>query len=195
MSLLQSFRAWFHRKILRDRAALWNHQYSRGRWEFLKLPLEIARFDACVYLLRRHAHAGSWLEIGCGEALLQRRLAPNDYQRFVGVDLSSVAIARAQPFAGHRVRYFVADMQQLQLNERFDAVIFAESISYVPHPGQLLRAYARFLNPAGVFIVSLFRNQRTADVWTEIHAATATIDQVTTTNAVGTWDCEVLRLR
>ena len=195
MTFFPSIRAWFRRKILRDRAERWNHQYATGRWEVLKAPIENARFDACIALLRRHAAGGRLLEIGCGEALLQRRLAPGDYQRLVGVDISDVAISRAQAFADNRVRYLVADMQKLELDETFDAVIFTESINYVPRRHQLLRKYARFLNEGGVFIVSIYRNKRSAGIWTEIHSVAAPIDRATTTNEAGAWDCEVLRLR
>src|ERR1051326_2433250 len=99
MTSFRSIRAWFRREILRDRAERWNHQYASGRWEGLKTSGENARLDACVALLRRHAPGGRLLEIGCGEALLQRRLAPSDYQRLVGIDISEVAISRAQAFA------------------------------------------------------------------------------------------------
>ena len=195
MTPFQSVRAWFRRRILRDPAARWNHQYAAGDWEMLKAPGEHARFDACITLLRRHAAGGSLLEIGCGEALLQRRLAPEDYRRFVGVDISDVAITRAQAFADHRVRYLVADMRELELDEKFDAVIFTESIYYVPHCDQLLRNYGRFLKPGGVFVISIYRNKSSAATWVEIHLAAAPIDRVTSTNETGAWDCEVLRLR
>ena len=132
--------------------------------------------------------AACW--IGCGEALLQRRLAPGDYQRLVGVDISDVAINRARVFADDRVRYLVADMQALELDEKFDAVIFTESINYVPRRDQLLRKYARFLNEVGVFIVSIYRNKRSAEVWAEIHSVAAPIESATTTNEAGAWDCE-----
>ena len=135
------------------------------------------------------------LEIGCGEALLQRRLVPNDYRRLVGVDISDVAINRAQVFADNRVRYLVADMQDLELDEKFDAIIFTESIYYHPRPHQLLQRYARFLDKGGVFIISIFRNKGSARTWTKIHSVAAPIDDATATNEAGVWDCEVLRLR
>lgn len=195
MPWLKFIHAWFRREILRGRAERWNHQYAIGRWEVLKAPVENARFDACIALLRRHVAGGRLLEIGCGEALLQRRLAPGDFQRLVGVDISDVAISRARDFADHRVRYLAADMQELELDEKFDAVIFSESINYVRRRNLLLRKYGRFLSDGGVFIVSIYRNKRSAEVWTEIHSVAALIDRATTTNEAGAWDCEVLRLR
>lgn len=187
---------WFRRVVLRDRAARWNHQYASGRWDVLKTPHETARLDACAALLRRHAPGGRLLEIGCGEALLQQRLAPGDFQRFVGVDIAEVAISRARTFAqgDPRVTYLVADMRTLALGETFAAVIFTESIYYVPNCHEVLRAYARFLRDGGVFVISIFQNKRSAEVWAQIHTVTTVIDRITTTNGAGTWDCEVLRL-
>ena len=195
MTALQSFRAWFRRKILRNRAARWDHQYRVGRWDGLKAPVENARLDACVALVRRHAPGGRLLEIGCGEALLQRRLASDDYRRLVGVDLSEVAISRAQVFANSRVSYLVADMRDFEPAEKFDAVVFTESIYYDPHPDHLLRNYGRFLGEGGGFIVSIFRNKGSTAVWAKLHAMAAVVDGITTTNEAGVWDCEVLRLR
>lgn len=190
-----SVRTWFRREILRDRAERWNHHYAIGRWEGLKSPVEHSRLDACVALVRRHAPGGRLLEIGCGEALLQRHFAPPDYRRLVGVDISAVAISRARAFADDRVRYLVADMRALEIDEMFDAVIFTESIYYDPQPHCLLQNLVRFLTENGVFIVSIFRNKGSAETWTKIHSVAAAIDTTTTTNEGGTWDCEVLRLR
>lgn len=196
MPWLNSPAAWFRRVILRDRAARWNHQYASGRWELLKAPQEAARLDACAALLRRHAPGGRLLEIGCGEALLQQRLGPGDFARFVGVDISAVAIARAKAVtAGDpRTTYLVADMRALELTEKFDAVIFTESIYYVPDCDAVLRRYAPLLNDGGVFAISIFQNKRSAEVWAQIHAVTSVIDRTTTKNDAGMWDCEVLRL-
>ncbi|MBS0630938.1 MAG: class I SAM-dependent methyltransferase [Verrucomicrobia bacterium] len=197
MTWLQTLPAWFRRAILRDRAARWNHQYASGRWERLKAPQEAARLDACATLLRRHVPGGRLLEIGCGEALLQQRLASGDFSRFVGVDISAVAIERARVITANdpRVTYLTADMRELELAEKFDAVIFTESIYYVPDPAAVLRRYARLLDPDGVFVVSIFQNKRGAEAWAQIHPVTTVVDRTTTTNAAGSWDCEVLRLR
>ena len=188
-------KAWFRREILRRRADRWDHQYATGRWEGLKAPLEQARFDTCIALLRRHAAGGDLLEIGCGEGLLLQRLSPDDYGEFVGVDISVIAIDQAKLLATNRATFLVADMQRLEIDRKFDAVVFTESIYYVSHRDELLRRYARFLREHGVFVISVFRNSSSQGVWDQIHVAAAPIERATTTNAAGTWDCEVLRLR
>ncbi|MDP1581366.1 MAG: class I SAM-dependent methyltransferase [Candidatus Didemnitutus sp.] len=184
---------WFRGRILRNRAALWNYQYAVGRWEKLKASPEEARLEATAHLLRRHVPAGRVLEIGCGEALLQQRLRPEDYREWLGVDISEVAIQRAQAFAGPNVRYLAADMETLDPDGKFDAIVFTESIYAVPDRVKLLRRYTHFLSPAGLFIVSICRSKRGPQYWSEIHQVTAMIDAITTTNERGIWDCEVLR--
>lgn len=195
MSWLNSTVSWFKRRVLRNQSERWDHQYTTGRWEKLKSPTEQARFDACASFLRRHAPAGRVLEIGCGEALLQQRLAPTDYASWLGADISAVAIAHAQKFATERVRYVVADMTRFAPAGPFDAIVFPESIYYVPQRAALLQRYARLLAADGVFIISIFTTKRSAAVWEEIHAVAETIDSSVTTNELGTWHCEVLRLR
>lgn len=195
MTMLQTLLSWFKRRVLRDQRERWNHQYTEGRWEKLKAPAEQARFDLCAALLRRHAPGGSVLELGCGEGILESRLAPGDYARWLGVDLSEVAIARAQPRANDRVRYVAADMRSFDPGGTFDAIVFSESIYCVPQPGLVLERYDTFLNPGGMLIVSIFTTKRSDAVWEELHAGATVVDSRVTTNELGTWVCEVLRLR
>jgi len=194
-SWLQMVFRWFRRRILRDRAARWNHQYATGRWEKLKSGQEQARLDATALLLTRHMAPGRVLEIGCGEALLQQRLHPARYLAWTGVDISELAIQRAQAFAGEQVRYLVADMETFDPGERFEAIIFPESAYYSADCARLVQRYTRFLTPGGVFIVSIFQTKRSAAIWADIHSVTRLVDSTTTTNRLGTWDCEVLRPR
>jgi 2-polyprenyl-3-methyl-5-hydroxy-6-metoxy-1,4-benzoquinol methylase len=193
--MLAALVSWCKRRILRDQRERWNHQYASGRWTKLHSEIERARFDACATLLRQHARGGRILELGCGEGILESRLAPGEYTRWLGVDLSEVAIARAQPRANEHVRYLAADMCAFTPQETFDAIVFSESIYYVPQPGNVLRRYACFLNPGGVLIVSIFTTKRSDAVWEQIHAVASPIDSRVTTNELGTWVCEVLRLR
>lgn len=195
MTLLHSLLSWIRRRILRDRRARWNHQYSEGRWENLKQPEEDARFAAVADFLRQYARSGRVLEIGCGEALLQRRMGSMPFERWVGVDVSDVAIARAQAYASETVQYVAADMVTYQPDGAFDAILFTESIYYVPACDRLLERYAQFLAPGGVFIISIFSDGRSERVWREIHANTERVEGTTVVNERGTWISEVLKPR
>jgi SAM-dependent methyltransferase len=187
--------SWFSRWVLRDPGAHWDHQYRRGQGEKLKSPAELARLDACADLLRCHANGGCILEIGSGEGLLQRQLQPNDYASWLGIDVSGVAVARAQEFAGDRVHYCTGDMNHFCPDEKFDAIVFPGSIYYALDAGQVLQRYAPYLRKGGVFIVSLFATSQSVMIWRELHALTKLVDARVTNNELGRWDCEVLRLK
>lgn len=191
-SLIQLAGLWFRGRIFRDQAAKWDHQYATGRWEKLKIPAEQARFAATAQLIVRHGPPGQVLEIGCGEALLQQQLKPADYQDWVGIDISEVAIQRAQAFTARQVRYHVADMELFDPGDRFDLIVFTESIYYSTDPRRLLARYVRFLKPGGRFIVSIFRTKRSDRVWAGLHTVASRVDAISTTSELGTWDCEVL---
>ena len=165
LSSLRLATTWFRSRVLQDQAARWNHQYATGRWEKLKSPAERARFDATAQLLAGHAPAGEILEIGCGEALLQQRMAPGSYRHWLGVDLSAVAIERANAFSNGSAGYVVADMENFAPVAKFDAVVFTESIYYSADSGRLLQRYGKFLKPGGVFVVSIFQTKRSPAVW------------------------------
>lgn len=193
--LLDGLVSCFSRWVLGDVAAHWDHQYRRGRWEKLKAPIELARLDACADLLRHYAQGGHVLEIGSGEALLQRRLQPTDYATWLGIDVSGIAVARAQAFAGEHVCYQTGDMTRFCPGRKFDAIVFPESIGYAAEPGAVLQRYAPYLLPDGVFIVSIFATDESIAIWRELHARTKTLDARVTNNSLGRWDCEVLRLK
>lgn len=192
MSFLQLAGLWFRSRILRDRAARWNHQYAVGRWDKLKAPEEQARFAATARLLVRHVPPGHVLEIGCGESLLLQRLKPTDYRSWLGVDISEIAIQRAQAFAREHVHYVVADMETMTPDGMFDAIVFTESIYYSTDCARLLRRFSRCLNPKGLFVVSICRTKRSARVWEAIHAVVGVVATAATINEQEIWDCEVL---
>jgi trans-aconitate methyltransferase len=183
------FQLWWRSRVLRDRTAKWNYEYATGRWD--DLSDEHGRLAATADLLHRHAPRGRILEVGCGAAMLQPFVDFQVIDSWLGVDLSSVAIARAQTSAGPRVRYAQADMMTFTPEGVFDAIVFTESIYYVGDCAGVLRRYTPYLKPRGVFIVSIYRSKESEQVWQQIHGVAVKIDAATTTGR-GTWDCEVL---
>ncbi|MGE0482347.1 MAG: class I SAM-dependent methyltransferase [Phycisphaerae bacterium] len=103
---------------------------------------------------------GTALEIGCGTGLNFRHvLAPLDPHRgrLVGVDFSQDMLVRAaRRVAGAgwpNVELAHADATTLDLPQRFDAILFAYSLTMIPDwPAALARAYAH-LKPLGRLVV------------------------------------------
>jgi 2-polyprenyl-3-methyl-5-hydroxy-6-metoxy-1,4-benzoquinol methylase len=71
---------------------VWNREYAAGRWNCLdSMP------DDCVLpFLNAHAKGGRILDIGCGPGAIGEAIDPLAYQHYLGIDISDVAIEKAQ---------------------------------------------------------------------------------------------------
>lgn len=188
-----SILSFIKRKIFRVNRERWNYQYAEGRWEGLKSAVEHERFLTTIRLFEAYKKGGSILEIGCGEALLQQKMLEDSYLSFEGIDLSDVAIERANALQLPRGRYHATNMETFVPQGQYDAVIFTESLNYAKNPTELLLKYTPFLNEEGVFIVSMFRNKYIPEIWKNIETVFRVLNHQTTQNERGIWDCKVLK--
>jgi len=63
--------------------------------------------------------------------------------RYVGVDLSSAALQRAQAFGLSGCEFVRGDFETWLPTERFDVVVFNESIGYARDPAATVRRFFR----------------------------------------------------
>lgn len=190
--------SFFKRKVLRNNRDRWNHQYGKGLWDGLKALNEVARFSVIVgyvkYLKPYQAGQGpEILEIGCGEGLLQQRLQSQNYTRFVGLDISDLAIQKAAADAGdNKCTYLVADMDVYEPTGQFDLIIFNEVIYYSKHPLETLQRLATYLKPDGLLLVTINDHKHSANYWEAIKDGFTLVDETTTITSKGTCICKVL---
>jgi SAM-dependent methyltransferase len=146
---------------------LWDVEFSKGRWDCLdRTP------DDCVYpYLEKHANNGSILDLGCGSGSTGNELDTAVYEHYVGVDISGVAIARAQERTEENRRtdrnsYLQSDIFSYVPDRRFDVILFRDSIYYVPHRqiNAMLQRYAQYLEAGAVFIVRMADGDRYEDI-------------------------------
>jgi len=101
------------------------------------------------------------LEIGCGTGLnfglILRRLDAREGGGLVGVDFSPDMLRRAERRVASRgwsnVRLVQADATDLRLDETFDAVLFAYSLSMIPAWQTALERAREHLTPGGRIVV------------------------------------------
>jgi 2-polyprenyl-3-methyl-5-hydroxy-6-metoxy-1,4-benzoquinol methylase len=160
-------------------------EYSSGLWDYLRGVNELVRFSVVVGYCHYFKKGGAILEIGCGEGILQERLCPSKYTRYVGVDISSEAIKRATHRQDEKTFFVREDASLYTPNERFDVIIFNECLEYFDNPLSLVQRYETFLEPDGVYIVSMFvgiDTVRTKRIWKMLEAVytVETKTQVTT---------------
>ncbi len=180
------------RKLLRlDRERRWNRQYAEGGWEWLRNLDELAHHAVLAAYFARLKPGGSVLDVGCGEGVFHEQLR-GCYSRYLGIDFAA-PIERAQTKVDASTRFVVADMNDFDTTERFDAVVFNESFYYHHDPRFAAAQYERFLAPEGVFLVSMASSPRIATLWDMLGERYRVLDEVTMHNAKGTqWITKVL---
>ena len=143
----------------------WDAEYETGAWTRLGSLTEMSRYGVITGYCRQAGAAASVLDIGCGSGLLAGWLCEGDERRYLGIDLSPVAIAQARDLVGGRARFAVADAAGFDPGEPFDIIIFNEMLYYLEEPEAVLARYARVLGPGGVFIISMWRAPDSLRTW------------------------------
>ena len=165
--------------------------HASGGWDKLRDKAEIGRY-AVVSGYCAHLEARSVLDIGCGEGALAESLRGAGLEDYVGVDFSPVAIAKAQAKGLPNARFVVGDAHTHRPDRRFDVIVFNEVLYYLDRPQRAVSRLANWLEPNGLIIVSVFRNE-TDWVWRKIEPVCACVDTVTITHGTGlTWDLRLL---
>lgn len=145
----------------------WDKEYLSEKWHFA-----YNTNGDCVYPhLEKYARCGSILDLGCGSGNTSTEMADSAYQSYIGIDVSEAALEKARIRSRdcgreHKNQFVCSDFFSYQSTDRFDVILFRESMYHVP-PAKikpLLDKYAAFLKEKGVFIVRLFSGDTTTGV-------------------------------
>lgn len=170
-------------------------EYVSGAWDYLRGLDELARFSVVMGYCHHFKEKGKILEIGCGEGILQERLCPSKYSRYVGVDISPEAIGRASHKQDEKTLFVSEDANIYTPDERFDAIVFNECLEYFDDPLSIVRRYERFLEKDGVYIVSMFvgiDTVRTKRIWKMLESAyTAEVETQVSNKSGWSWIIKV----
>jgi SAM-dependent methyltransferase len=126
------------------------YQYQRRKYEIL------------IDLLPQRPYRKA-LDLGCGLGLLTERLSAR-VDSIVGLDISAVAVRRAADRTRQlgNVQFRTGDITSLdaELERRFDLVVVADAIYYLPPPleaeklERIVRQIAGLLAPGGILMVA-----------------------------------------
>ena len=136
--------------------SIWDKEYAEGRWDHCDHSP-----DAPVYAyVERHCANGSILDLGCGSGNTGTELRVDKYQRYVGVDISEVAVQKAAERSkahgrGEKNAYAQGDITAYVPTQKFDLILFRESIYYIPRVQikNVLERYTGYLTDRGVMVV------------------------------------------
>jgi SAM-dependent methyltransferase len=141
---------------------IWEDEFARGQWNYLD------HTDDIIYdFLDRYINKGCILDLGCGTGNTGIEMDATKYDKYTGVDISEVAIAKAKvrSVAAHRQEkneFVCADISRYAPSTKYDIVLFRESIFYFPRIKikNTLRKYSSVIKIGGVFIVRMHSQKR-----------------------------------
>ena len=166
---------------------------AQSRWDerwadpafYGEYPLdELAHYSILAGYAKVLKPGGSILDVGCGDGMLRTHLHGDAFATYVGIDFPE-AIARASSRRDARTSFVASDMRTYESAERFDAIVFNESLYYVEDPIGELERYSAFLKPDGVFLVSMHRKVKSEKIWSDVARRFELIDRVTIGNGAG----------
>ena len=196
-----TLKEWISLRLRRQRIltkAQWDSAYSTGHWDYLHRIDESAHYNMILtYCLEfgggRQGNL-SVLDACCGEGVLVDLLQPASYQRYVGVDVSEVAIQSAERKQNLKVSLYRMEVESFTPSGKFSAIVFNECLYYLADPMKVLRRYEQFLIPDGVLIVSMYE-KKGKDLWRMIEREYSIADEVRVEQKNLAWVVKAIRPR
>jgi 2-polyprenyl-3-methyl-5-hydroxy-6-metoxy-1,4-benzoquinol methylase len=150
-----------------DKQSDWEAGYAGGYWDHLESEHEAERYKVISMLVQEAKISPSICDVGCGKGILYQYLKQNlpafDY---LGIDISANAVKEAKnKFPGAIFRQM--DFDKEDLDQRFDVIIFNETLEYFIRPlDKLNECTNKNLSLGGKFIISMY--QRHDGIWKTI---------------------------
>jgi SAM-dependent methyltransferase len=177
-------------------AEVFDRDYAAGHWDLLFADEETPRNRTVADLIAGVVPHPTVLDIGCGSGRLAQLLAPVGPARYVGVDLSGAALQRAQALGLGGCEFVRGNFETWLPTERYDVVVFNESIGYARDPAAIVRRFSGCLISPGGLVVSYYRSGNYTAIWRRIAGVADTIRAVVVRNERGaTWDIKLLHQR
>lgn len=173
--------------------AAWDRDYGAGKWGHLDSISEMGHYLLIVGYASRLAERPRILDVGCGDGVLRAHFLDTKISEYVGLDISSVAVAHATAKGFPDTRFLVADFDSAPELGAFDIVIFNESIYYAPDPLPVFETFSRRVKAGGAIIVSMHdTGLRKAAIWRRLERCHASTHATRLTNErKQTWDVRV----
>ena len=99
---------------------------------------------------------GSIFDVGCGEGALFQLMRGTGYAKYIGLDVSTVAIEKLTAQQYEMSHFISADAESYAPTEELDAIVFGDSLYYFQDPLAVVERYSRFLKQNGMMVVSAY---------------------------------------
>jgi trans-aconitate methyltransferase len=179
-------------------AAVWDDQYQSGQWDFLHSAEELGHYMVIAgytFLTGPLDRRPSILDAGCGSGRLLAVFKGLGFASYTGLDCSAEALRQAAVIPVDNTRFVVADLEAWEPDQeqRYDVIIFNESLYYLRRPTKVLQRFGGWVVPGGMLIVSMYRHSNVEVIWQNVLEHFSTLGFTTVINGQGhTWDIRAL---
>lgn len=182
----------FKKLLLGRKRYRWDKEYVSGRWDYLNETAVAESYAAVLQVIARNLGGErTILELGCGEGILQARMPGDTYSRFLGIDISRVAIRKAQRLRDEKTGYRVGNMETYAPPGRWDMIVFNEVLFYADDPVRLVKRYLPYLRPTGTLLVALRETPDSLETMQALEKEFVVLDQQYAENGRGAWHCKL----
>ena len=119
---------------------------------------EMIRNDAVIDRILNNARVGCGsrvLDVACGTGVLIPDYLSRGVESVTGVDISPEMIAVAKSkFPQENVRFICADVEELPMDEKYDAIVVYNAFPHFPDPEKLIHRLSALLSPHGTLTVA-----------------------------------------
>ena len=120
---------------------IWETQYQSGRWDYMAEMEELARYSPIISYMAYLKSGGAFLDVGCGEGILFERFRPYGYSKFVGFDISEVAISKMLEKQDEITAFIRAEAETFTTDDHFDLIIYNQALCHLHDPLQIVERY------------------------------------------------------
>lgn len=166
----------------------WDESYQAGNWDRLHALEEFAH-NAVVagYCNAIHQPEGlRILDVGCGEGLLLNFLDKSCVEKYLGIDISEVAVARAMSRSSDTICFTAMNIEEAEPSDTYSIIVVNECAYYFRNINSTMSRMRKRLQDNGHIIVSMYLSRQTEALWKAIGAELKEIDAIEVKNAKGT---------